>query len=541
MSKIAYFSAEYSVADSLPIYAGGLGILAGDAVMEAGSEKLDFHAFGLVYHQAFTPGDDDQRPMEERLIDEGFCRVADVGGKPLVLQVRIDDQKIAVAAWRKRFGATTLTLLDTDIAENPPRWRELSQHLYDGRPGVIWHQQIVLGFGAVALLEAMGEEPDIYHLNEGHMAMAGLAVAVRHQHLHPELTLAQALNAVKQQLVATKHTIMHGAGLTLDRPSLEESLGPVLKDARGSIDDLMALGSDDGKLLFTTKLLLNMVSRKCGVSRIHVQMEAKTHPGSPLFPITNGVYVPRWRAVSLDEEPLKYSDLQLWEAHCANRRALLEYVRAETGQKLHPDHLTVVWARRMAVYKRPELLITDLARLKALAAHRDRPVQFIVAGQANPVDGPGVELMNRVIKTAKLPELAGAFAYLPHYNPRTARLLVQGADLWLNTPQRGMEACGTSGMKASLNGALQLSTSDGWVDEIDAAPIGWIIPEENSACAMYDLLERQVAPLFYGLGGGELPEGWLVKMRAAIQMIEWHYNAGRMLQNYYDQLYAIAK
>jgi starch phosphorylase len=334
---------------------------------------------------------------------------------------------------------------------------------------------------------------------------------------------------------------MHGAGLTLDRPALEAGLGPLLKQARGSAEDLMNLASDDGQYLFTTKLVLALACRKCGVSRIHVQMEAKTHPGSPLFPITNGVFAPRWREVSLDGDPLTYSDSQIWEAHNANRQTLLEYVAAETGQKLKSDRLTVVWARRMTAYKRPDLLISDLKRIEALTKHSDRPIQFIVAGQANPADAEGIEMMNRIVKAAKSPELANAFAYLPHYNPRTARLLVQGADLWLNTPLRGMEACGTSGMKASLNGALQLSTSDGWIDEVDAAPIGWIIPEENAANSLYGLLELQAAPLYYGRGENGLPGDWIIKMRANIKLIEDEFTATRMLDDYYGQLYAMSK
>ena len=543
MSTIAYFSAEYSVADSLPIYAGGLGILAGDVVMEAGAENLDFHAFGLVYHQAFTSGDDDKRPMTERLLAEGFARVVGADGRPLALKVPVGKDQVAVGAWRRPYGRTSLTLLDTDIEDNTAEWREVSQHLYDGRPGMMWFQQIVLGLGAVALLEHDGVEPDIYHLNEGHMAMVGLAVALRYQRLNPKLTLVQTIDAVRRRLVATKHTIMHGGGLTLDRPTLEATLEPLLSSSRGSVDDIMNLASDDGVYLFTTKLVLALTCRKSGVSRIHVRMEAVTHPGSPVFPITNGVYAPRWRAGSLDGEPLGYSDCQLWEAHNLNRRALIDYAAAQNGQKLHPDHLTVVWARRMTAYKRPELLITDITRLLALAKHATRPIQFVMAGQANSFDPAGVEIMNRVIEAAKMPELSAAFVYLPHYNPATARLLVQGADVWLNTPQRGMEACGTSGMKASLNGALQLSTSDGWIDEVDTEPIGWVIPEENSATALYDLLEQRVAPLFYARDeqGQGLPTDWMVKMRANIELIEKDFTAARMLDDYYGQLYAVSK
>ncbi|HSX02055.1 MAG TPA: alpha-glucan family phosphorylase [Candidatus Saccharimonadia bacterium] len=533
---IAYFSAEYSVADSLPIYAGGLGILAGDTVQEAGAQGRSFHAFGLVYHEAFTAGDTDNRPIMGRLSADGFEIVRNDANQPLILEIPVSGEMVKVRAWRKYYQTACLTLLDTRLEDNSPGAQKITNHLYDSLPGVMLQQQVVLGLGAIALMENLGIEPDIYHLNEGHMAFVGLAVALRHQRLHPELSLTEAIAAVKPKLVATKHTILAGAGLMLEHNELEAALGPVLAAAKGSAYDLMTLGGRHDGRFSTTKFLLALTHRANGVSAIHVRSEAEAHPNSPLITITNGVFVSRWRAASLDGTPLEFDDHNLWQMHRENRGLLLDYVKAETGKRFHPDHLTVVWARRMTAYKRPELLVSDLDRLIALAHHSTRPIQFVVAGQANLADSAGLALMNQVIAASRRPELADSFAYLPHYNPMTARLLVQGGDLWLNTPIRGQEACGTSGMKASLNGALQLSTSDGWIDEIEIEPLGWELPVDEPGPALYHILEHEVAPLFYNQSAG-LPQGWIKKMRAAIDLTEHQFTATRMLNEYYDRLY----
>ena len=299
----------------------------------------------------------------------------------------------------------------------------------------------------------------------------------------------------------------------------------------------MAIGGKEDGYFFATKFLLAIACRANGVSEIHVRSEKAQYPESRLIAITNGVYDKRWRAVNLDGNPLKYSDQELWAAHAANRCAMFDFVRAETGKQLHPERLTVVWARRMTGYKRPSLFINDLERLRRLVENEQRPIQIVVAGHANPADAEGLEMENQITAASKLPGLTAALAYLPHYNPSVARTLVQGADLWLNTPLRGMEACGTSGMKASLNGSLQFSTSDGWIDEVDAAPIGWILPEEAAEQAVYDIIEREIAPLFYNLNEVNLPVAWIVKMRANIELMERQFTSARMLKDYYQKLY----
>jgi starch phosphorylase len=298
------------------------------------------------------------------------------------------------------------------------------------------------------------------------------------------------------------------------------------------VDDLMALGGKPDGYFSTTKLLTSLGNHQSGVSEIHVREEKVAHPESKLIATTNGIYGRRWRAANLELAPRQLANDELNRLHGENRQVLLNYVEEQTGTKLTPDRLTVVWARRMTAYKRPEFIISDLARLATLIHHETRPVQFIVAGTANPADAVGMDLVNRIISASNNDELKTGLAYVPRYNPMAARILVQGADVWLNTPIRGMEACGTSGMKASLNGALQFSTSDGWVDEIDLEAIGWELAEKAVPSDLYDVLEQHIAPLFY-----DEHAGWIAKMSANIELIEQQFTATTMLKNYYEKLY----
>ncbi len=536
---IAYFSAEYAIADDLPIYAGGLGVLAADMILEAGSQNLPFYGVGLVYHEAFTGDDPDQRPLTERLMANGFELATDEHGHRIVTSVLVASRPVALQAWVKSWGRTKLILLDTRLDDNDERDQAICDHLYAKDLTLQLAQEICLGFGGDAMLRAMALRPDIYHLNEGHTAMAGLAMVLRYLKVHPELDFAGAVAAVSPQLVSTKHTILPGAGILLDWASVAGQLEPTLRSYGATLDDLRAVSGKQNGDYSDTKLMISLTRLTSGVSKIHSALELRDHPERRLVTVTNGVFRWRWMTANWDGHPLEYDDAKLWAIHCENRQRLLEHVREQTGAVLNPDCLTVVWARRMTAYKRPELLVSDLERLSALVHNASRPVQIVVAGRANPSDTAGIELMNRVLEAARRPDLSANLAYLPHYTPVDAKFLVRGADLWLNTPIRGYEACGTSGMKASLNGALQFSTSDGWIDEVDIEPIGWELPEEDSATALYDTLENKVVPLFYLRTNG-VPHFWVEKMRANMKLVGDHFSATRMLGDYYSKLYKAA-
>jgi starch phosphorylase len=534
---VAYFSAEYAIADDLPIYAGGLGILAADIVLEAGRGQAPFYAMGLVYHHAFTGDDADQRPMTERLGANGFTLVVDEHGQRRQVEIGIDGRQVKVQAWSKAWGPATLVLLDTHIGDNAPADQAICDHLYASDLELELAQEICLGFGGVAMLEAMGIKPDVYHLNEGHTAMAGLAVVLSEQRRSGS-SFGDAVAATRPKLVGTKHTILAGAGIvTPEWDLIERQLGHVLAAYGDTVADLRPLAHKTENEYSDTKLLLSLVHKASGVAKIHVAAEHRDHPESHLIAITNGVSRERWIAPSWDGKPLDYSDEKIWSTHRENRLQLLDYVREQDQTEMNPDTLTVVWARRMTAYKQPGLLVGDLDRLDKLINHSSHPVQFIVAGKPNPADVVGIELMNRIVEASHDQRLARSLAYLPHYNPASARLLVRGADLWLNTPIRGYEACGTSGMKASLNGAVQLSTSDGWIDEVDSDKIGWILPERAKSHQLYDILEHDVAPLYYARRDN-LPLGWIKLMRANMALIQDHFTAERMLADYYKQLYS---
>jgi glycogen phosphorylase len=536
---VVYFSSEYAIADDMPIYAGGLGILAADIVLQAASQNLSFYALGLVYHEAFTGDDPDQRTMVERLSANGFELASRKNGERLTVKIQVADRPVMLQAWQKRWGKTMLILLDARLPENDERDRMVSEHLYASDPVLALAQEICLGFGGMAVLKAMGLKPRAIHLNEGHTAMAGLAGVLDYLDVHPGANFEEAVAAVKPRLVGTKHTILSGAGLLLDWNSVAIQLEPILAAHGATMDDLKSIATKKETGDFSgTKLMLGLVHVASGVSEIHVKEELERHPHSQLIPITNGIFRWRWTTTNWDGHPLTFDDERFWAIHCENRRQLLEHVRQQTGTLLDPEHLTVVWARRMAAYKRPELLVSNVARLAKLIHHSKRPIQFVVAGAANPADTVGLELVRQIVEAARRPDITASFAYLPHYNPVTAKFLVRGADLWLNTPVRGYEACGTSGMKASLNGALQLSTSDGWLDEVHIPSIGWRLPVADSATAVYDLLEDEVAPLFYDREGG-LPRHWITKMRANMKLIQEDFTAERMLRDYYTKMYDV--
>ncbi len=533
---VAYFSAEYAIADDLPIYAGGLGILAADIVFEAGLGDKPFYAVGLVYHNAFTGDDSDQRTMVQRLEANDFIIATDDEGKRLVVEVVIADRRIKLQAWKKSWGPSTLILLDSHVQENADVDRAICDRLYASDLKLQLAQELCLGFGGVAMLEAMNVVPDMYHFNEGHTALGALAVTLRKR--TDKSSLEETIKETEKTRVGTKHTILSGAGILLDWNSVEAQLSATLQQFNTSVDELKTLADKGNGDYSDAKLLLALVGRSSGVSEIHVKAEKREHANSPLIAITNGINTARWISPNLDREPSEMNDQLLWEHHTENRSRLIDFVAEETGQHLEKERLTVVWARRMTAYKQPQLLVSDLGKLSALIHDADQPIQFIVAGKPNPVDTVGIQLLQQIIDTASRHDLVGSFAYLPHYNPASARILVRGADVWLNTPIQGYEACGTSGMKASLNGAVQLSTSDGWIDEVDTESIGWILPNENSADSLYSTLGETIAPLFYTRNSDGLPMEWIVKMRNNMELIRKDFSAKRMLDDYYTKLYS---
>ncbi len=510
-------------------------MLAGDMVLEAQAENLPFVAFGVLYSYGFDTAGQKNGRLDP--VTAGFSLIVD-GDETLTVEVPCNDHLVLVQAWQKDYGSAKLILLDTDHPRNNTEDRQLTAHLYD--PNIITRtcQEWVVGLAAGQFMRKLGITPAVHHINEGHTAfvIVGLVLDYLQNNLHS--SFEEAREVVRQQVVASKHTILPGAGLFIDRLVLRSIAGAALHNV--NFDDLFALGTTPGRPdhFSTTKFILAHARAVSGVSKLHVAREKADHPTSKLIPVTNGVASQRWLAQNFRERPhTELSDNELWKLHTSNRSDLTAMVNDTVGSRLDPNFLTVVWARRITAYKRPALLFNNLERLERLVSSTKIPVQFIIAGKANTEDTEARRILEEILKNCRLPKLEGRVVYLPGYSVRTTQALSAGADLWLNTPIRGQEACGTSGMKASLNGALQLSTSDGWIDEVSADCIGWKLPEEGIESALYDTLENKIAPTFYDCNKDGVPEQWVRRMRDTMTLIENDFTAKRMLHDYMTRLY----
>jgi glycogen phosphorylase len=535
---IAFYAAEYAIDDDLPIFAGGLGVLAADFVLEAGAEGWPLVAFGAAYQQADAAKSSTQS-HGRRLYEAGFRRAQTRAQRPFETIVDLGDWAVKAGAWVKHFGRTRLFLIDTDLRGNSDLSRRLTANLYD--PDLLTRllQQFVMARASVALMDELGIVPDRYHMNEGHMAFVPLVLAAHYRNAYGAMPLAKALKAVRPRLVGTKHTILPGAGDFADEATLERLFGRYLERYGWTAAELLKAGAKDGdpETFSTTALMIRSSVRSSAVSRLHAEVEHVQHPSSVLVPVTNGVRRERWQSPNL-RRGLSLSNQALWRRHETNRRSLIKFTNEQLGTALDPDRLTVVWARRFAPYKRPTLIFHDVRRLQRIMG-RGEGLQLIISGNANKVDEEGMRYLESIIRHAQDPGFERRLAYLPHYATDVARRLTSGADVWLNTPVRGWEASGTSGMKAGLNGALQLSTKDGWVDEIDLNEVGWELPADNTAQALYETLEQQVMRDFYTLDSEGLPHAWIERMRAAMRLTETQFTAARMLEDYRKRLYKL--
>jgi alpha-glucan phosphorylase-like protein len=378
-------------------------------------------------------------------------------------------------------------------------------------------------------------------LNEGHTSFVALALAAEYLHDHPEENgISRALHAVSPRIVATKHTILPGAGIYFGKQEFKERIEHYFTRHRIDFDEFFSWGTDesDPDSFSATRFLLKVAHGTNAVSKTNALFEKKRHPESRLIPVTNGIYFPRWQSPLWHIKPVQeMSDAEVWDIHQKLREAMLAVLHKSYGITLDPYALTVVWARRFAPYKRPEALFADLDVLGRLVSNTDKPVQFIISGTGREAGREGERMMHAVKELVSDSRLGGKAVYIPDYSMSLAKLFVTGADGWLNTPVRGMEACGTSGMKASLNGVLQCSAKDGWVEEVDWSGIGWTLPDENISSAIYTVIAEEMAPLFYARNQEGLPKEWIARMRKTIQIIQGNFSAARMIEDYTRELY----
>ncbi|MBM3750139.1 MAG: glycosyltransferase family 1 protein [Acidimicrobiia bacterium] len=601
---VAYFSAEFAVHQSLPIYAGGLGVLAGDHCKEASDLGIPLIGVGFMYPQGYFR----QRVSPEGWQQEQYERIDWANApvqraqtrdrKPCIVQVPLGTRTVLVQVWEVRLGRVRLLLLDTDLEQNQPWDRELSARLYGGGQDTRLQQEIVLGLGGVLALRALGLTPAVWHLNEGHAAFVIL------QRLRDLLAAGtpweDALVDVRRSTVFTTHTPVPAGHDAFPFSLVEQHLAGCWGSMGEERDHFLALGTYDngaGPQFNMTALAMRSAGAINAVSQLHGDVTREMF--APLWPdlavgdrpvgaITNGVHVPTWVAGGMarlfdrhlgaqwrdryDEPELwlrlhEIPDDELWAARQALRNSLFQFVRERArerfaedggvsravagGAMLDPEALTIGFARRFTGYKRPDLIFRDVERLARLVNDARRPVQFVFAGKAHPADEAGKHHLQQIFRHALDSRFGGRIAFVDDYDLHVAHLLVQGCDVWLNNPRKPLEASGTSGMKAAMNGVPHLSIGDGWWAEGYAGDNGWLIDgraettdqgvvDDADAAALYDLLEQSVIPAFYTRGPKNLPTRWLAIVRRSIATVTPRFSTRRMLKDYIERAYAPA-
>jgi glycogen phosphorylase len=603
--KIAYFSAEFGLHESLPIYSGGLGILAGDHLKSASELGLPLTAIGLMYRngyfQQYLSADGWQQEAYPELDFYNLpiepCRYAD--GSQVRVRVDLPENAVFCNVWRASVGRIALYLLDTNLPENAPADRDITARLYGSGNELRIKQEIVLGIGGMRALGALNIEPTVFHMNEGHSAFLALERIRVLLDKYPNLTFDEARQMVMASNVFTTHTPVP-AGIDFFAPEVmlkyfKAMIPPLKLDDEG----FLALGREDvtnKKQGFSMAVLaIRLADHINGVSALHGDVSRKMwHNLWPQVPpdevpirhITNGIHVRTWLSPDIQftldrylregwmNKPADWSvwndvqqvpDEELWRAHERCRERLVGWARhtlreqlTKRGgsyddlnaaeQVLDPEALTIGFARRFATYKRGALLLRDIPRLKRLIEDAKHPIQFVFAGKAHPADHEGKELIKAIVNFARDPAVRRRIVFIENYDINVARYLVQGVDVWLNTPRRPYEASGTSGMKAACNGVLNCSILDGWWVEGYNPDVGWAIGRGESysdagyqdhveSQALYDLLERQIIPLFYDRGVDNVPREWIGRMKQCMWKLTPVFNTNRMVRNYAEMFY----
>ena len=600
--SIAYFSAEFALHQSLPIYAGGLGVLAGDHCKEASDLGVPLIGVGFMYPQGYFHQNVSADGWQEEIYQELSWTDAPVepamtpDGKPCVTAVPLGDRTVLAAVWRVRVGRVNLYLLDTCLEENAPWDRDLSARLYGGDRDTRVQQEIVLGIGGVRALKALGAEPIVYHLNEGH---AAFAVLQRIRDLCEQgWSFDSALEEVRRTTVFTTHTPVAAGHDTFPFHLVETHLAGAWGDLGGYREQFFALANYDsggGPMFNMTALALRTVGAVNGVSQLHGEVTKRMWhpiwPGTsfeqlPVKSLTNGVHVPTWMSSEIatllekhlgtdwldhHDDPafcegvLRIPDDELWAARQALREFLFTFIRERAryrwttktvaaarivaaGTMLDHNTLTIGFARRFTDYKRPELIFTDPDRLAAILNARGRAVQILFAGKAHPADDVGKHHLQHIYRQALDPKFGGRIAFVEDYDLHVAHFLVQGCDVWMNTPRKPLEASGTSGMKAAINGTPHMSIGDGWWAEGYTGDNGWLIeghadPNDHGAQdwadaqAVYTLIEEQLVPTFYDRDAQDIPRHWLQIVKQSILTVLGRFATRRMVKEYVRTMY----
>ena len=596
LRSVAYFSPEFGIAEALPQYSGGLGVLAGDHLKAASDLGLPLVGIGLFYRHGY---------FRQSLSADGWQqeRYPDLDPHAMALtpcdervEVALADQTLVARIWRADVGRIPLYLLDADVDENPPDLRDITDRLYGGETEHRLRQEILLGIGGVRALDALGIDAQVFHTNEGHAGFLGLE-RIRQLVKEPGLTYREAIEAVRAGSIFTTHTPVPAGIDRFPRALIERYFEGWAHEVGIEMDELMALGHRPGDTpdeRFNMAVMgLRLAGRSNAVAKLHGEvsrdMFADLWPDvpveeTPITSVTNGVHAHTWVSTDMADVLTRHvlpawheagaerwerladaRDDELWRAREQGREKLVAFVRQRVRAQLltrglsssdvewaegvlDPKALTIGFARRFATYKRATLLLSQPDRLKALLLSGDRPVQLVFAGKSHPADDSGKELIRQISAFASDPDVRHRFVFIEDYDIAVARSLLQGCDVWLNNPRRPQEACGTSGMKAALNGGLNLSILDGWWDECFDGDNGWAISsaehlddlerrDEVEAGSLFELLEHQVVPAFYERWQGPVPRRWVQRVRRSLVTLGPVVTAARMVRDYTEQLY----
>lgn len=596
---VAYFSAEFGLHESFPMYSGGLGILAGDHLKSASDLGLPLVGVGLFYREGYFRqriGPDGRQVAEYQSVDPSRLAtrpLLDAGGRPVIVEVPFPEGAARAQVFVVTVGRVRLLLLEALDGQLDPRVASFGTRLYPGDERIRIRQEMLLGIGGVRALVAAGVEPGVIHLNEGHPAFALLELA-RMQAVRDRTSFWDALSDVTQRTVFTTHTPVPAGHDRFHPDALDSAIQAYRSELGVDREALLALGrvrpEDHGEPFCMTVLAMKHARSINGVSALHGRVTRSSWrtlflgrrvQDVPIGHVTNGIHTLSWLAPEMHDlysrrlgadwpariaEPATWSPIanvseqEIWDVRRILKRRLVRFVRARLVQQrrrwqaseaeiaelqdfLDPSALVVGFARRFATYKRADLLLSDVDRLERLVGSADRPVHVIFAGKAHPADQPGQELIRRIFQLSLEPRFRGRIVFLERYNIEVARHLVQGVDLWLNTPERPMEACGTSGMKSVVNGGLHMSVMDGWWPEAFDGDNGFCIasrsgPSEargldvRDAEAAFSVLEEDVVPSFYDRHGNGLPREWVRRIKRSIASLAWRFNTDRMVRDY---------
>ena len=601
--SVAYFSMEYGLSSVLKIYSGGLGVLAGDYLKEASDSNVDLCAVGFLYRYGYftqTLSMDGQQIANYEAQNFGqlpIDRVMDANGQPLVVDVPYLDYYVHANVWRVNVGRISLYLLDTDNEMNSEFDRPITHQLYGGDWENRLKQEILLGIGGILTLKALGIKKDVYHCNEGHAALINVQRIC--DYVATGLTFDQSIELVRASSLYTVHTPVPAGHDYFDEGLFGKYMGGYPARMGISWDDLMDLGrnnpGDKGERFCMSVFACNTSQEVNGVSWLHgkVSQEMFSTIWKGYFPeeihvgyVTNGVHFPTWCATEWKELYFKYfnenfwfdqsnpkiweaiynvPDEEIWKTRMTMKNKLVDYIRksfrdtwlknqgdpsriVSLMDKINPNALLIGFGRRFATYKRAHLLFTDLERLSKIVNNPDYPVQFLFTGKAHPHDGAGQGLIKRIIEISRRPEFLGKIIFLENYDMQLARRLVSGVDIWLNTPTRPLEASGTSGEKALMNGVVNFSVLDGWWLEGYREGAGWALTEKRTyqnqehqdqldAATIYSILETEILPLYYARNKKGYSEGWIKVVKNSIAQIAPHYTMKRQLDDYYNKFY----